>query len=306
MNLNLGRIGIWSLAFTHGDRGAASEAATELEELGYGALWLGGSPGGNPRGDLITTSELLAATNRAVIAPACVSIWHQPAHALAAAYHALPAQMRDRLLLGLGVGHPKLDQDYHRPYTSLRDYLDDLDRSPALIARPARLLCAHGPKMTLLAASRTAGIQPHFTTVGHTAHTRELLGGGPLLAPSASVVLETDPGRARAMARTALAPYLAQANYANSWLRSGFTADDLAAHGSDRLIDSLFAWGTLDRIAERVTERLDAGADHVAVQVVTDSTYGFPLAEWRSLAQALPLKGAGGRTGAVSEPAAYA
>ncbi|MFD8820990.1 TIGR03620 family F420-dependent LLM class oxidoreductase [Streptomyces sp. NPDC059605] len=265
MDLNLGRIGIWSLAFTHGDRGAASEAAAELEELGYGALWLGGRPGGNPRGDLVTTAEVLAATNRAVVAPACVSIWHQPAPALAAAYHALPAQMRDRLLLGLGVGHPEFDQDYHRPYTNLCDYIDDLDHSPALIPRPTRLLCAHGPKMTRLAAARTAGIQPHLTTVDHTAHTRELLGDGPWLVPSLSVVLETDPERARATARATLAPYLAQANYANNWLRSGFTADDLAAHGSDRLIDSLFAWGTLDRIAEQVAERLAAGANHVAV-----------------------------------------
>ncbi|MFD4377056.1 TIGR03620 family F420-dependent LLM class oxidoreductase [Streptomyces sp. NPDC058486] len=300
MDLNLGRIGIWSLAFTHGDRGAAREAASELEELGYGALWLGGSPGGNPRGDLITTSELLTATKRTVVAPACVSIWHQPARALAAAYHALPARMRDRLLLGLGVGHPKLDRDYHRPYTSLRAYLDGLDRAPALISRSARLLCAHGTKMTLLAAVRTAGVQPHYTTVGHTAHTRELLGESPLLAPSVSVVLETDPGKARAMARAALAPYLAQANYANTWLRSGFGPDDLEAQGSDRLVDSLFAWGTLERIAEQVTERLAVGADHAAVQVVTDSVYGFPLAEWRALAQVLPLKGAGGSTRQVS------
>ncbi|MFJ4714323.1 TIGR03620 family F420-dependent LLM class oxidoreductase [Streptomyces sp. NPDC088785] len=301
MDLDLGRIGIWSLALTHGDRAAAGEAAAQLEEMGYGTLWLGGNPGGNPRGDLVTTAELLAATKRTMVAPACVSIWHQPARALAAAYHALPSPMRDRLLLGLGVGHPRTDQHYHRPYTSLHDYLGDLDGLPAPIPRTARLLCAHGPRMTRLAATRAAGVQPHLTTAAHTAHTRELLGDGPLLAPSVSVVLETNPGAARAAARTALAPYLAQANYANNWLRSGFTADDLTDHGSDRLIDALFAWGTLDRIAERIVERLAAGADHVAVQVVADPTYGFPLAAWRALAQALPLRNAVGRVGVGGE-----
>ncbi|MEU1310988.1 TIGR03620 family F420-dependent LLM class oxidoreductase [Streptomyces cinnamoneus] len=290
MDLDLGRIGIWSVAFTHGDRGAAREAATELEELGYGTLWLGGSPGGNPRGDLVTTADLLAATNRTVVAPACVSIWHQSAPALAAAYHTLPAPMRNRLLLGLGVGHPRTDQDYHRPYTSLRDYLDKLDgldHSPAPIPRVARILCAHGPRMTRLAATRTAGVQPHFTTANHTAHTRKLLGDGPLLAPSVSLVRETSPSTARATARAALAPYLAQPNYANHWLRSGFIVDDLTDHGSNRLIDALFAWGTLDQITDRIAERLAAGADHVAVQIVADSTHGFPLAQWRELAEAL-------------------
>ncbi|MEV6081336.1 TIGR03620 family F420-dependent LLM class oxidoreductase [Streptomyces sp. NPDC052069] len=297
MDLDLGRIGIWSLAFTHGDRGAAREAAAELEELGYGTLWLGGNPGGNPCGDLVTTAELLAATNHTVVSPACVSIWHQHAPALAAAYHALPTHMRNRLLLGLGVGHPNTDQEYHRPYTSLRDYLDELDGLPALIPRRARLLCAHGPRMTRLAAARTVGVQPHLTTAVHTARTRELLGDGPLLAPSVSVVLETDPETARTVARAALAPYLVQANYANTWLRSGFTTDDLAAHGSDRLIDALFTWGTPDRITGQVSERLAAGADHVAIQVITDDTYGFPIAEWRALAQALPLRSAAGHTG---------
>ncbi|MEU3354584.1 TIGR03620 family F420-dependent LLM class oxidoreductase [Streptomyces sp. NPDC037389] len=291
MNLDPGRIGIWSLAFTHGDRGAAYEAAAELEELGYGTLWLGGNPGGNPRGDLITTAELLSATSRTVVAPACVSIWHQSAPALATTYQALPARIRNRLLLGLGVGHPKTDQDYHRPYTSLCAYLDELDSldgSPAPIPRPARILGAHGPRMARLAATRAAGVQPHLTTTDHTARTRELLGDGPLLAPSVSVVLETSPSTARATARAALAPYLAQPNYAGNWLRSGFTADDLVEHGSDRLIDALFAWGTLDRITARIAEHLNTGADHVAVQVVTDATYGFPLTEWRTLAQ--PLK----------------
>ncbi|WP_073792677.1 hypothetical protein [Streptomyces uncialis] len=203
--MDLGCIGIWSLAFTHGDRGAAREAAAELEELSYGTLRWGGNPGGNPRADLVTTAELLAATNHAVVSPACVSIWHQHALALAAAYHALPARTRDRLLLGLGVGHPRVDQDYHHPYTSLYDYLDELDGLHAPVPRSARLLCAHGPQMTRLAAARTAGLQPHLTDAGHTAYTREVLGDGPLLAPSVSVVLETDPATARNPARSVLA-----------------------------------------------------------------------------------------------------
>ncbi|MEU9118760.1 TIGR03620 family F420-dependent LLM class oxidoreductase [Streptomyces sp. NPDC048506] len=290
----VGRIGIWSLAFTHGDRGEAREAAAELEELGYDTLWLGGNPGGNPRGDLGTTAELLAATDRAVIAPACVSIWHQPAPALAAAYHALPTRHRARLLLGLGVSHPQVESRYHRPYTALSAYLDALDASTPRLPKAMRFLGAHGPKMTRLAATRTAGVHPHLTIPDHTAHTRKLIGDGPLLAPTVTVVMDAGASTARATARAALAPYLARSrNYANSWRRAGFTEDDLAAHGSDRLIDALFAWGTPDRIADRVAERFAAGADHIALQVVTDGPHGpydpyaFPRTAWRTLAEAL-------------------
>lgn len=285
--MDLGRIGIWSRAFTHGDRGRATEAAAELEELGYGALWLGGSPGGNPRGDLVTTAELLAATARTVVAPACVSIWPQPAHTLAATYDALPAGRRARVLLGLGVSHPKVESRYHRPYTALHAYLDELDCAPAPLPKAARFIGAHGPRMTRLAAARAAGVHPHLTVPDHTAHTRKLIGDGPLLAPSVSVLLETSPSAARATARAALAPYLAQPNYANNWLRSGFTTDDLSGHGSNRLIDALFAWGTPERIAGRLAEHRAAGADHIAVQVVTDTPYDFPRAAWRTLADAL-------------------
>ncbi|MFG2284867.1 TIGR03620 family F420-dependent LLM class oxidoreductase [Streptomyces sp. NPDC048595] len=290
--LNLGRIGIWSLAFTHGERGEAREAAAELEELGYGTLWLGGNPGGNPRGDLVTTTELLAATNRTVVAPACVSIWHQPAAELAAAYHAVPDRQRARLLLGLGVSHSRVEQRYHRPYTVLSGYLDALDGSTSPLPKARRFLGAHGPKMTALAATRTAGVHPHLTVADHTAHTRKLLGDGPLLAPAVSVIPDPSPSTARATARAVLAPYLAQPNYANSWLRSGFTTDDLAAPGSDRLIDAVFAWGTPERIAGRIAERFAAGADHVAVQVVTDGRhpYTFPRTAWRTLAELLLVR----------------
>ncbi|MFI1430371.1 TIGR03620 family F420-dependent LLM class oxidoreductase [Streptomyces lydicus] len=289
--MDLGRIGIWSRAFAHGDRGRAREAAAELEELGYGTLWLGGSPGLNPRGDLVTTAALLAATDRTVVAPACVSIWHQPASELAATYHALPADHRARLLLGLGVSHPQFEQRYQRPYTALRGYLDALDGSTHPLPKDVRFLGAHGPHMTRLAAARCAGVHPHLTVPAHTAAARTLLGNGPLLAPSVSVVRAASPSEARTRARAALAPYLAQPNYANSWLRCGFSADDLSARGSDRLIDALFTWGTPERVGERaaarIAEHLAAGADHVAVQVVTDELHAFPLTEWRALAAEL-------------------
>ncbi|MEU3065056.1 TIGR03620 family F420-dependent LLM class oxidoreductase [Streptomyces subrutilus] len=285
--MSLGRVGIWSLAFTHGNRHRAAQAAAELEELGYGTLWFGGRPGGNPRGDLVRPAELLAATDRITVATAGVSIWTQEAATLAADYHALPPARRERLILGLAVSHPLTEARYRLPYTALCTYFDELDGSTVPLPQSARLVCAHGPKMTRLAGTRSAGVHPHLTIPSHTASARKALGEGPILAPSVSVVMETNVSSARATARAALAPYLIQPNYANAWLRSGFTTSDLSAPGSDRLIDAVFARGTPERIAERITEHLTAGADHVAVQVVTRSPHSFPRAEWRALAEVL-------------------
>ncbi|WP_371096443.1 TIGR03620 family F420-dependent LLM class oxidoreductase [Streptomyces sanglieri] len=282
--MELGTIGIWSLAFTHGDRTEARDAAAELEELGYGAIWLGGSPGGNPRGDLVTAAEVLATTDRIAVATACVSIWERSPNRLADTYHALPQQQRSRLLIGLGVSHADFVDRYREPYHALRSYLDAVTPS---LPSTARMIGAHGPQMTRLAAAKSAGVHPYLVDPAHTAWARSMLGDGPMLALEQTVILHTSAETARAKARTMLAPYLKLRNYRSAWLRRGFTTEDLAFGGSNRLIDALFAWGSPDEIAARLTEHRTAGADHVAVQVVTDAPGTFARQAWRDLAPEL-------------------
>ncbi|MFJ5196893.1 TIGR03620 family F420-dependent LLM class oxidoreductase [Streptomyces sp. NPDC088394] len=285
--MELGTVGIWSLAFTHGDRTEARDAAAELEELGYGAIWLGGSPGSNPRGDLVTAAEVLAATDRIAVATACVSIWERSPNRLAATYHALPRQQRTRLLIGLGVSHADFVGRYHEPYHALRSYLDELDAVTPSLPSTARMIGAHGPQMTRLAAAKSTGVHPYLVDPAHTAWARSVLGDGPMLALEQTVILHTSAETARARARTMLAPYLKLRNYRSAWLRGGFTTEDLAFGGSNRLIDALFAWGSPDEIAARLTEHRTAGADHVAVQVVTDAPGTFARQAWRELAPEL-------------------
>lgn len=204
--MELGMFGIWSLAFTHGDPGEAADAAAEAEELGYETLWLGGDPGGNPRGDLVTVARMLDATRRAVVAPACVSVWDRPADQLARAYHALPPADRERLVIGLGVSHGEIVSTYRRPYTAMAGYLEELDSGVPPLPVSARLIGAHGPRMTRLAADRTLGVHPYLVDTEHVIRTRELLGDGPLLALEQTVVAHTDPAVARARARWTLSP----------------------------------------------------------------------------------------------------
>lgn len=285
--MELGMFGIWSLAFTHGDPGEAADAAAEAEELGYETLWLGGDPGGNPRGDLVTVARMLDATRRAVVAPACVSVWDRPADQLARAYHALPSADRERLVIGLGVSHGEIVSTYRRPYTAMAGYLEELDSGVPPLPVSARLIGAHGPRMTRLAADRTLGVHPYLVDTEHVIRTRELLGDGPLLALEQTVVAHTDPAVARARARWTLSPYMSLANYRAAWLRSGFTEEDLAGGGSDRLIDALFLWGNTEDIAAGLAERLKAGADHIAVQIATESRGTFARSAWRELAGVL-------------------
>ncbi|PZT72283.1 MULTISPECIES: TIGR03620 family F420-dependent LLM class oxidoreductase [unclassified Streptomyces] len=285
--MELGTIGVWSLAFTHGDRAEARDAAAELEELGYGAIWLGGSPGGNPRGDLTTAAGVLAATNRIAVTTACVSIWERSPNRLAATYHALPRHRRNRLLIGLGVSHADFVGHYHDPYHALRSYLDELDTTAPPLPSTARIIGAHGPQMTRLAATRSTGVHPYLVDPAHTAWARSILGDGPTLAVEQTVIPHAGAETARARARAMLAPYLKLRNYRSAWLRGGFTAEDLSLGGSDRMIDALFAWGTPDRIVARLTEHRQAGADHVAVQVVTDTPDVFTRQAWRDLAPEL-------------------
>ncbi len=289
-----GRIGLWNTALGSTDpsrRAEITQVAAEIEELGYGALWIGGSPG------LDQVEPLLAATSRVTVGTSILNIWQHEARDVAAGHARLDAEHGGRFVLGLGVRHaeavtdPRAKEELRqRPYSAMRSYLDALDAAPRPVPASGRALAALGPKMLGLARERALGALPYLVTEEHTARARAALGPGALLAPELKVVLETDPGRARTVARAYLERYLGLANYRNSLMRLGFTEEDFAGGGSDRLLDAVYALGDTDTVRERVEAFLAAGADHVALQVVTaDVPHALPLAEWRALASALPL-----------------
>jgi probable F420-dependent oxidoreductase len=256
----LGRIGVWRRSVD-----LAPELAVELERLGYGTLWVGSSPGG----DLAQVEELLSATSSLVVATGIVNIWKDEAEPIAAAWHRIAAAYPGRFVLGIGAGHPEAaGARYTKPYQALVAYLDALDE--AKVPPTERVVAALGPRVLRLAAERSLGAHPYLTTPEHTRQARELLGAGVLLAPEQKVVLNADPAAARAVGRPVIAnPYLALVNYTNHLRRLGYTDEDLANGGSDRLIDALLAHGDAATVAGRVTEHLDAGADHVAIQLLT-------------------------------------
>lgn len=279
----LGRIGIWSSTFWS-DREDAQRAATELERLGYGTLWL-------PNRDAIfeRSGDLLDVTDRVVVATGIANIWTHSPEETAAAHHTLTQAHPGRFLLGLGVSHAHLvDQAepgrYRKPVEHMLSYLDALDAAPTPVPLTDRVLAALGPRMLEIARTRAAGAHPYLVTAEHTRQARAALGQGPLLAPEQAVVVETDPTEARRIARIHLARYLQAPNYANNWLRLGFTQDDIASGGSDRLVDALVAWGNLDTIHARVAEHFAAGADHVCLQALTADPTALPYDAWRALA----------------------
>jgi probable F420-dependent oxidoreductase len=285
MTVDVGRVGVWTSSRLLTDR-AAIEAAAQLDELGYGALWIGSAPG-----DLKLVSDLLATTTRMVIATGIVNVWFEPAAPTAAAFAQVWRSHPDRVLLGIGAGHKSsveamTGQRYERPYQKLVSYLDELDAADPPVPVDHRVLAALGPRVLQLARDRTAGAHPYLVTPEHTHRAREILGPEALLAPEQTVVLETDPDQARSIARGMLTRYLTLPNYTRNWLRLGFTEDDLAGAGSDRLVDALVAWGDAEQVAARVAEHHQAGADHVCVQAITEAP-GFPVTTLERVAAAL-------------------
>ncbi len=279
MTVEVGRIGLWNRAPAWMEITAVerAEAVAELEELGYGALWLGLSPG-----DLALPQELLGATRQMVLATGIVNIWSNPADVVAAAYHRVQAAHPERLLLGLGSSHAPLVGDaYKRPLSRLRAYLDELDAQDSPVPVAHRVLAALGPKALALAAERAAGAHPYLVTPEHTRIARATMGPDALLAVEQKVVLEPDPIRARELARAMIGRYMALPNYTNNLLRLGFTEADVADGGSDRVVDALVALGGEQAIRDRVREHHEAGADHVCLQVLDGA---LPREQWRRLA----------------------
>jgi probable F420-dependent oxidoreductase len=288
----LGRIGAWLTLLGLQSAAAERDAAAEIEQLGYPALWFGETAVNKEA--FVHAAILLAATRQITIATGIASIYARDPAATNAAGQALAEAFGGRFVLGLGVSHAPAVQlrghDYGRPVTAMREYLDALDvavyRAPPP-AEPAPLvLAALRRRMLELARDRAHGAHPYLVTPSHTARARSVLGAGPVLAPEQGVVLEADPVQARAIAREHLARYLQLPNYTNSWREDGFGDADLADGGSDRLVDALIAWGDPDAIADRIRSHLEAGADHVAVQPVT-ADVDRALGELRALAPTL-------------------
>ena len=256
--MELGRYGVFGRAAV-----LTPERARMIESLGYGTVWQGGSP----PADLSHVAAILDATSTIKVATGIVNVWTADAAEVARSYHRIEAAHPGRFMLGIGVGHPEAHAAYRSPYQTLVDYLDVLDAEGVPEGR--RILAALGPRVLKLAAARTAGAHPYLVTPEHTRQARSILGPGKLLAPEQRVVMEADPAKARAVGRPSVVkPYLGLTNYTSNLQRLGFTEQDVAGEGSDRLIDALVISGDGATIARRFEEHHQAGADHVAVQLI--------------------------------------
>jgi probable F420-dependent oxidoreductase len=271
MSITLGTVGVWA------HESLLSPALVrELEQLGYGAIWLGGSPGG----DLSMVDPLLDATQHLVVATGITNIWADDAVTIAASTKRLQAAYPGRFLLGIGAGHREATAEYAAPYQAVVDYLDVLDAEG--VEKDSRVLAALGPKMLRLAADRSWGAHPYLVTPAHTAAAREELGAQALLAPEQKVVVDTDVERGRGRGRKAVEnPYLHLTNLK----RLGYSDADVADGGSDQLIDDLVAHGDESVAAARIKAHLGAGADHVAIQLLAPRD-ADPLEGYRAIAEA--------------------
>jgi len=285
--MDLSGVGVWSSQLRYGNPAESAEAAAELDELGFTALWI--PDVGGPVLDSV--DHLLASTKRTVIATGILNLWmHEPSD-VAARYASLTETHGERFLLGIGCSHaPLIDSKepgrYRKPLAATRSFLDALDAAEQPVPVGNRVVAALGPKMLELSATRSRGAHPYLVTPEHTHQAREVLGQGPLLLPEQTVLLTEDRAEARAVGTDWMRAYLALPNYANNLLRSGFTADDLSSV-SDRLFDAIIAWGDEDAVQRRVNEHRAAGADHVCVQVLNADPREFPREQWRRLAPVL-------------------
>jgi probable F420-dependent oxidoreductase len=274
----LGRFGIWRNAFR-----VTAQLAVDIEEAGFGTLWLGDSPAG----DLAQAEELLDATSTLTLGTSIVNMWQDDPHEVARSFARVQGRHPGRFVLGVGAGHREATRQYGRPYETLAAYVGSL--RGAGVPREALVLAALGPKVLGLARDRAAGAIPYLVPPEHTRQARQILGPEPLLAPEHKVVVDTDTERARALGRARVrTPYLALANYTSNLRRLGWTDEDLSGGGSDSLIDTLVAHGSADQVAAQLRRHLDAGADHVVIQLLTEPD-ADPVPGYRDLARALML-----------------
>jgi len=285
--MNLGKLGVWY--FTENmPATAAAETATRIESLGYSALWIPETVGRHP---LAHAAWLLAHTKTLNIATGIASIYNREPGVTVAAQHTLAEQSGDRFLLGMGVSHIPLVEgvrglSYGKPVATMRKYLEGMDNSiyvgPRAADAPKRVIAALGPRMLELARDMCTGAHPYFTSPDHTVMAREILGAEPWLCVEQKVIFETEAAKARELARENAKTYIGLPNYRNNWLRMGLTEDDFENGGSDKFIDTTYAWGTTAQIQQRVDEHFQAGASHVCVQPVNPNGVAGDL-HWHAL-----------------------
>lgn len=291
-SLQLGRVGLWAADFDLVPMAAAQEGIAHVEEMGFGTVWV---PEAVLREAFASCALLLSATKKMTIATGIANLHARTAQSMQAGWKTLSEAFPDRFLLGIGVSHAPMVQgvhkgNYDKPYSTMVEYLEAMDNgvffSPQPSTPPRRVLAALGPKMLKLAAEKTDGAHPYFVPVEHTAFAREILGKEPLLAPEIAVVLNETPDTAKDIANKFMSTYTKLPNYTNNLKRFGFTDDDFTNH-SDRLMDAIVARGSIDVVVARIKEHLDAGADHVCVQVLTGKPGVLPMKQWEELAQAV-------------------
>lgn len=274
----LGAYGVW-----RGTPQVSPELAAELERLGYGAVWLGGSPSA----DLEIVDRLLAATTTLMVGTSIVNMWQSDPATVARSFARIETGFPGRFVLGVGAGHREATAEYASPYDTLARYVDQLEAARVPLERV--VLAALGPRVLKLAADRTAGAIPYLVPAAHTRQARQILGPDKLLAPEHKAVLEADPSAARELGGSRVSrPYLGLVNYTSNLRRLGYTDADLSGGGSDRLIDAVVAHGSAEQVAARLTEHLGAGADHVCVQLLTRAD-ADPVPQYAELARALGL-----------------
>jgi probable F420-dependent oxidoreductase len=270
MRKALGRVGAWTFTFDELLPDGIAADVRAIEAMGYSALWL---PEGGGSNDILTNlGWALGASERFTVASGIANISAREPEVLARGAGFLGEAHGERLALGIGVGHSYSTErrgiEWDRPLARMGRYLEVMDDATSPWRPAPRMLAALGDGMLRLAATRALGAHSYFVPVAHTAHARSVLGDEPVLAVELGVLPDVDDETARSWARAWAVHYLELPNYANNWRRMGFGDDDVAGHGSDRLLEAAFAWGSPEQIAERVRAHLDAGADHVCVQVI--------------------------------------
>jgi len=269
----IGRLGIWRR------RMDGTEGLAEIEAAGYSAVWVGASP------SVEQARPFLEATTAMTVATGILNVWQHDPAAVAAAHAETTDAFPGRFVLGLGIGHPEATAEYKSPLQTMREYLDGLDAAPRPVPRTERVLAALGPKMLDLAGGRAGGAHTYFVTPQHTGAAREALGTDALIATEVAVVVEPDAETARKIAREYARAYLGLTNYTANLRRFGYTEQDVADGGSDRLIDAVIPHGTAGAVADALRAHLDAGADHVAVQALGHGP--SPVADLRAIAAAI-------------------
>ena len=272
-SIDPGRLGIFAGSLSQQPATVQRAVAAEMEKLGFGTLWYGESIG---REAVAQGAIFLGATNHMVVASGIANIWARDPAAMAAGGRTLAEAWPHRFILGLGVSHAPMvtarGHVYARPVAAMREYLDRMGqaawRGPAVEVPPI-VLAALGPRMVALAAERTAGAYPYFTTTEHIRQVRDQLGPDAFMAADLPVVLAADHAEARAIGDVHTSQYLRTDNYRNHLLRLGWTPDHLEPPGSDELFDAIVAWGDVAAVRGRIEGHLAAGADQVVLNLVT-------------------------------------